>query len=93
MIDNPKPSIVNVGLGLFPPLMGTFDYPPPPDDVKLISAALDQPRVDVFQVSSFRTTYFHDLWTPLSPSSLMEETGHLGMAMPLSATEFLYSII
>jgi hypothetical protein len=29
MIDNPQPDIVNVGVGLCPPLMGTFDYPPP----------------------------------------------------------------
>jgi hypothetical protein len=28
MIDNPQPDIVNVGVGLCPPLMGTFDYPP-----------------------------------------------------------------
>jgi hypothetical protein len=30
MIDNPQPNIVNVGVGLCPPLMGTFDYPPRP---------------------------------------------------------------
>jgi hypothetical protein len=29
MIDNPQPDVVNVGVGLCPPLMGTFDYPPP----------------------------------------------------------------
>jgi hypothetical protein len=29
MIDNPQPSVVNVGVGLFPSFMGTFDYPPP----------------------------------------------------------------
>jgi hypothetical protein len=53
MIDNPQPDIVNVGVGLCPPLMGTFDYPPPSGDVKLISTAPDQPRDDIFQVSSF----------------------------------------
>jgi hypothetical protein len=57
MIDNPQPDIVNIGVGLCPPLMGTFDYPPPSDDVKFIS---DQPKVEIFQVSSFRTTYFND---------------------------------
>jgi hypothetical protein len=40
-IDNPQLNIVNVGVGLFPPLMGTFDYPPPFDDVKMISTILD----------------------------------------------------
>jgi hypothetical protein len=53
MIDNPQPDIVNVGVGLCPPLMGTFDYPPPSGDVKFISAAPDQPRAEIFQVSSF----------------------------------------
>jgi hypothetical protein len=37
MIDNPQPCIVNIGVGLCPPLMGTFDYPPPQGDVKFIS--------------------------------------------------------
>jgi hypothetical protein len=29
MIDNPQPSVVNVGVGLCPSFMGTFDYLPP----------------------------------------------------------------
>jgi hypothetical protein len=37
MIDNPHPDIINVGVGLCPPLMGTFDYPPPTDNVHYIS--------------------------------------------------------
>jgi hypothetical protein len=28
MIDNPQPGVINVGVGLCPSLMGTFDYPP-----------------------------------------------------------------
>jgi hypothetical protein len=41
MIDNPQPSTVNLGVGFFPSLMGTFDYPPPSGDVKLISVSHD----------------------------------------------------
>jgi hypothetical protein len=37
VIDNPQPGVVNVGVGLCLSLMGTFDYPPPHDDVKFIS--------------------------------------------------------
>lgn len=85
IIDNPQPGTVNVGVGLCPSLMGTFDYPPPSSDVKLISTALDQPRAEIFQISSFRTTYFHDLWTLPSPSASMEGARHSSMAMPLSA--------
>jgi hypothetical protein len=29
MIDNPQPGVINVGVGLCPYFMGTFDYPPP----------------------------------------------------------------
>jgi hypothetical protein len=93
MIDNPQPDIVNVGVGLCPPLMGTFDYPPPTDDVKYISVVPDQPRAEIFQVSSFHMTYFNDPWTLPSPSAMMEGTGHHGMAMPLSTTEVAYSIV
>jgi hypothetical protein len=38
MIDNPQPNVVNVGVGLCPLLMGTFNYPPPSGDVKMIPA-------------------------------------------------------
>jgi hypothetical protein len=57
MIDNPQLGVINVGVGLCPSLMGTFYYPPPHDDVKFISK---HHKVDIFQVSSFRTTYFED---------------------------------
>jgi hypothetical protein len=37
MIDNLQPGTVNLGVGLFPSLMGTFGYPSPSNDVRLIS--------------------------------------------------------
>jgi hypothetical protein len=90
MIDNPQPSMVNIGVGLCPSLMGTFDYPPPQSDIKFIS---NHHKVEIFQVSSFRTTYFDDLWILPSPSVTMDGTGHLGMSMPLSAAEVAYSLV
>jgi hypothetical protein len=93
MIHNPQPDIVNIGVGLCQPLMGTFDYLPPFGDIKFISTILDQPKVEIFQVSSFRMTYFDDPWTLPSPSAMMEGTGHHGMAMPLSVVEVVYSIV
>ena len=90
MIDNPQAGVVNVGVGLCPSLMGTFDYPPPHDDVEFIS---NHHKVEIFQVSSFRTTYFKDPWILPSPSAMMDETGHSGMSMPLSATEVAYSLV
>jgi hypothetical protein len=90
MIDNPKPGIVNIGVGLCPSLMGTFGYPPPQGDVKFIS---DHHKVEIFQVSSFFTTYFTDPWILPSPSATMEGTRHPGMSMPLSVAEVAYSLV
>jgi hypothetical protein len=89
MIDNPQLGVINVGVSLCPYLMGTFDYPPPHDDVKFIS---NHHKVEIFQASSFRMTYFEDPWSLPSPSATMDETGHLGMSMPLSVAEVVYSL-
>jgi hypothetical protein len=93
MIDNPQPVIVNVGVGLCPPLMGTFDYPPLTENVHYMLADLDQPQAEIFQISSFHMMYFNDPWNLTSPSTNMEGTKHHGMAMPLSMTEVTYLII
>jgi hypothetical protein len=89
MIDNPQPGMVNVGVGLCPSLMDTFDYPPPQGDIKFIS---NHHKVEIFQVSSFRTTYFDNLWILPSPSSMMDGTGHSGMSMPLFVVEVVYCL-
>ena len=90
MIDNPQASVINIGVGLCPSLMGTFDYPPPQGDVKFIST---HHKAEIFCVSSFHTTYFQDLWTLPSPSDMMDATGHAGMSTPLSVAEVAYSLV
>jgi hypothetical protein len=90
MVDNPQASVVNIGVGLCPSLMGTFNYPPPHGDVKFIS---NHHKTEIFHVSSFRTTYFQDPWTLPSPSATMDETGHADMSTPLSAAEVAYSLV
>jgi hypothetical protein len=90
MIDNPQPGVVNIGVGLCPSLMGTFNYPPPQGNIKFIS---NHHKVEIFQVSSFRMTYFDDPWILPSPSATMDEAGHTGMSMPLSAAEVAYSLV
>jgi hypothetical protein len=90
MIDNPQLGVVNVGVGLCPSLMGTFDYPPPQGDIKFIS---NHHKVEIFQVSSFRMTYFEDPWILPSPLAMMDETGHPSMSMPLSPAEVAYSLV
>jgi hypothetical protein len=66
---------------------------PPSNDVRFISVVPDQPKAAIFQVSSFKMSYFHDPWNLPSPSALMEGIGHLGMAMPLSIVEVAYSVV
>jgi hypothetical protein len=90
MIDNPQPGVVNVGVGLCPSLMGTFDYLPPQGNIKFIS---NHHKVEIFQVSSFRTNYFDDPWILPSPSDAMDGTGHPSMSMPLSTAEVAYSLV
>jgi hypothetical protein len=90
MIDNPQPGVINVGVGLCPSLMGTFDYLPPQGDIKFIS---NHHKVDIFQVSSFRTTYFDDPWILPSPYATMDGAGHPSMSMPLSTAEVVYSLV
>jgi hypothetical protein len=90
MIDNPQPGVINIGVGLCPYLMGTFDYPPPQVNIKFIS---NHHKVEIFHVSSFCMTYFDDLWILPSPSAMMNGIGHLGMSMPLSTTEVVYSLV
>jgi hypothetical protein len=90
MIDNPQPSVVNVGFGLFPSLMGTFDYLPPQDNIKFIS---NHHKVEISQVSSLCTTYFEDPWILPSPLATMDETRHPTMSTPLSAAEVVYSLV
>jgi hypothetical protein len=90
MIDNPQAGVINVGVGLCPYFMGTFDYPPPHGDVKFIST---HHKAEIFHVSSFRTTYFQDPWILPSPSATVDETGHTVMSMPLSTAEVAYSLV
>jgi hypothetical protein len=90
MIDNPQAGVVNVGVGLCPSLMGTFDYPHPHGDVKFIST---HHKAEIFHVSSFCMTYFQDPWILPSPSAMMDETWHSSMSMPLSAAEVAYSLV
>jgi hypothetical protein len=48
MIDKPKPGIVNLGARLFAYLMGTFDYPPPANDVRFVLIVPNQSNDAIF---------------------------------------------
>jgi hypothetical protein len=70
--------------------MGTLDYHPTQGNIKFISS---HHKVKIFQVSSFCTTYFNNLWMLPSPLVTMDGTEHSGMSMPLSAAEVVYSLV
>jgi hypothetical protein len=69
---------------------GYIQLPAPQGDVKFI---FDHHKVDIFQVLSFRMTYFTDPWILPSPSATMEGAGNSGMSMPLSVVEVVYSLV
>jgi hypothetical protein len=50
-------------------------------------------KVEIFQVLSFRTTYFKDPWILPSPSAMMDGIGNPYMSMPFSASEVAYSLV
>jgi hypothetical protein len=87
MIENPHPSTVNLCVGLFPYLMGTFDYPSPSNDVKFNLDVPHQLKAVIFQIVSLRTSYFNKLWILPSPSNSMEGIGNPIMDIPLSIVE------
>ena len=55
-MDNVKPPIENLGVGMYSSLMGTFDIPPPSLHINAISSS----RAPI-QREFFRTHYFSDL--------------------------------
>jgi hypothetical protein len=54
MIDNLQPDTCQLRCWFVSSLMGTFDYPPPSGDVKLISVVPDQPRAAIFKCHHFK---------------------------------------
>jgi hypothetical protein len=93
MIDNPQKGIVNLGVGIFPYLMGMFNFFPPSNDVKFVSAYPDHPKDVILQVALFQMSYFNDLWTLPSLSTSMEGVGNPSMVMPLSEAKVVYNIV
>lgn len=75
---------LNVGVGLYPSLMGTFTFPFP--EANMISSVKNEPSV---MEISFKTSYLSDPWNlpNLSDEKLT------GMAMPLSVVEVAYKAI
>ena len=84
-LDNTKPSVENLGVGMYSSLMGTFDIPPPMVHINSISSSRAPLRREFF-----RTHYFSDPWTLPSPTATLAEGQVGGMEFPMSAAEIAY---
>jgi hypothetical protein len=92
MIDNQQLGIINLGSKLFPSLMGNFDYSSPSNDIFFLTVP-NQLKAAIFQVATFKTSYFEDPWNLPSPSTSMEGVWNISMAMLLSITKVAYNIV
>lgn len=95
LIGNSYNATENMGVRMYPSLMGTFNFSA---SVAYINSTLASSIVLVSsastsQVCYFRTTYFEDLWILPSPSGSTKEIEHVGIAMPLPAVEITFLAI
>ena len=65
IIDHSQPTTENVGVGMYPSLMGTFSCPVP---VLMIGSSLGRASTSLNSVS-FRTSHMEDPWILPSPST------------------------
>jgi len=91
LVDKFDPSCENIGVGLYPSLMGSFNFTAPILSLKSLpiyaisQVAQDQEVVD----QSFKTNYLSDPWTLPKLDTLVDGESMLGMASPLSIAEWL----
>jgi len=91
-IDKSHPVTENVGVGLYPSLMGTFNIWAPYFFLGS-SSTLFEKEVPTSFVQSFKTNYINDPWILPSPSDLREDCQYPETTLPLSATEITYQSI
>jgi hypothetical protein len=92
LIENSNMRTESIGVGMYPSLMGTFNFSTPVSYIftTLFSYSKSIPLVPITRVGSFRTTYFKDPWVLLSPCESVKGRVHVGMTMPLFAVEITY---
>jgi hypothetical protein len=89
VINNSRPATENVSVGMYSSLMGTFNFSSPNHHIYAMSSRPVSTRRSI----PFFTSYFNDMWTLTSPTLSCEGQSHVGMAMPLSATEIVYQVV
>jgi len=80
IFDNSQKETENVGVIMYSPLMGTFNFAAP---ISYINAISDGYSSSLRYVP-FHTSYLNDPWTLPSPAMSYEGNSHIGMEIPLS---------
>lgn len=94
-VDNSTPACENIGVGLYPSSMGSFNFASPVLSTKsfpiyaITQIAGDQEVNEV----SFKTNYLSDPCTLPKSDMQVEEKRFMGMVSPLSAVEVAYQAI
>ena len=89
MITNSEGNQLNLGVGMYPSLMGSFNLPPPSQSNPVFAISQIASGNESREIA-FRTQYLNDSWTlpDLNVSTLGK--GFTGMASPLSMAEIAY---
>jgi len=95
LVSNSTRACDNVGVGMYPALMGTFNLPPPISyiDSVPIYAISSIATNSTDKICYFRTSYFEDPWVVPVSSVLVEEDGCTGTPMTSSAAEIAYQAV
>jgi hypothetical protein len=89
MVDNSHPKTQNISVEMYSSLMSTFKFMVA---IHYVYAMSSRP-VSSEMYAPFCTSYFNNPWTLPSSTSSCEGHSHVGMAMPLSATEIEYQVV
>ena len=92
LVNKSTPTCENIGVGLYPSLMGSFNFTAPILSVKSFPIyAISQVSQDQEIIErSFKTNYLSDPWTLPKLDTLVDGEGMKGMSSPLSAIEVSY---
>lgn len=89
LVDSSEGNQLNLGVGMYPSLMGCFNLPPPSQSNHVFTISQIANRNESRE-TNFRTQYHNDSWTLPDPNASTSGKGFTGMAFPLSAAEIAY---
>jgi hypothetical protein len=80
LIENSQMTTERIGVGMYPSLMGTFNFSAPVSYIHATPVGYQKlnPSVPITWVGSFRTLYFEDLWVLPSPCEWLKVLCMLG---------------